>query len=335
MWLLFIFIMSRLTNEKKVTSEEILCKTNNGLDIFRSEIPGLNLRKKHSSPFRKDSDPSALVKLSKTSGIYIHVDYGDNAKVRDPITFIRDLYNLTYQEALDKIAFNLNIGERIAKEITPIQKEITPLIYEFEEMRFKPNHHLYWNAGELSEDFLRKHNIFAASKIAVNKNVFKIPNNELCFIYVPIDLPFGNLKILRIGQSVLPNQKWRSNIPSSYLWSMYEHTEKVDDLWVIKSRKDEMIAKLLGLNTISTQSENSQVLNENMDLIKSKANRIILNMGSDPDGVKKSKEVQQTHKCLYYNTPKPFLPEVNDLFSFVSNFSLRQLERHIKAKKLL
>lgn len=336
--------MSRSNPSKEtITAEDIMLATSNGLDVFEREI-GQIPNKNISSPFRSDSNPSFRVKQSRSSGIWFFNDFGSGEK-GSCITFIEKLYGLTFAEAVNKIAwdFGINDKEIIAKRaiVQPevkILRDNKPILYEFEEMPFKKQHHGYWNAGELTEDYLKDNNVFAASKIAVNKKVIKVPDNEMCFVYVPDDPNEKGLKILRIGKTVLPQDKWRTNIPNSYLWNFKKYNEeeyKREKLWTLKSRKDELVLNLLGIDTISTQSENAEILDSNMERILPLAKDIVISYGSDLDGVTKCKYVQKKHNTLYYNTPRSVLSIANDQFSFVANFGLRALENHIKSKGLL
>ena len=333
--------MGRKALEKEITPEDIFRFTDNGLDIFERELPNVTLTKNIRSPFHIDTNPSFRVKKSGKSGLYIGTDY-TTGKIYTGISLVQELYNLDFVDAMNKISWDFKISNQKTEYVKvnkvfeeKVIKPSEPILYEFTEMRFEKRHHNYWNSGELYEDFLKKNDIFAASHIAINKKVVEILDDEMCFIYVAKVRPYGELKILRIGHTVDKSQKWRTNIPNTYVWGLSDYKDySLENLWVIKSRKDEMIAKLLDLSTTSVQSENDIILDMNMPKLKSKAKNIILSFGSDADGVKKSKIVQQKHDCKYYNTPKNMLPDINDLFSYVAVHGLRKLERHIKSKKL-
>lgn len=331
--------MGREALKKEIFIEDIFDNTDKGLDVFEKEIPNLTLTKNVRSPFHNDKTPSFRVKLSSTSGLYIGIDYS-TGKSYNAISFIQELYNLSYKEAIEKIAWEFKLSERkvekgnklsIKKDKILINSH--SIIYEFEEIRFKKRHHDYWNPGELYEDFLRENNIFAASKIANNRKVIKIPEDEMCFVYIPSDLDYGKLKILRIGKNIKKENKWKSNINGDYIWNLWRYNDKkVDNLWILKSLKDEMVIKLLGKDTCSTQSENSFNLNNRMSDILNICSNPIICFGSDKQGVNSCKIIQSKYNCRYYNTPKSCLPEINDPFSYVSKFGLRQLERHINLK---
>lgn len=334
--------MGRLQIKNQVTADEILAKTNNGCDIFQRELSNFKLGRNISSPFHTDSTPSFRIKPSSKTGIYIGIDY-KTGKIYNGITLVKEIYGLTFKQALIKIAEDFNIIKRRTHSFTKKEPESkiisqiqTPIKYEFTAIPFNKDHHLYWNRGHLSEDFLKNNNIFAASHLAVNSNVIKIPEDQLCFVYVAEDRPYGELKILRIGDSLTKNEKWRTNIPNNYLWEGYKYKNNeipLDNLWIIKSRKDEMIAKLLGINTVSVQSENETVLLDNLPFLQTLSTNLTLNYGSDPDGMQKSNLIKTACPDIQiYHTPLSFLPEVNDLFSFSVKFGLETLEKNIITK---
>jgi hypothetical protein len=333
--------MSRSSKIEKITTEDIYRSTSMGREIFEKELGTINPNKNISSPVRGgDNNPSARIKPSKTSGIWLLTDH-TTGEFFTPISFIERIYGLSFQDAVNKIAwdFGLKTDKGIILDKVPLietKQEVIhkPLLYEFQEMKFKDKHHKYWNAGELYEDYLRKNNVFAASKIAINKKVIKIPSDELCFVYLTGDSQEKGMKILRIGPNIQKKDKFRTNITNHYLWNYYKYKNTyVDNLFVLKSRKDELVMNLLGYDTISSQSENAEILDLNMPKILPLADSIILSYGSDADGVKKSKQVQQKYNTKYYNTPKNLLQfGINDQFSYVAQFGLKSLDNHIKTR---
>jgi len=335
--------MSRSNLRITYSSEDIMNASNNGYDIFVRELGSVNPRKNISNPFIKDRNPSCRVKQSKTSGIWMLKCYNDDGWMGNAISFIQRRYSLTFKEAIDKIAVDLGLSDTINKEYTPIAKTEnikpvtnTKLFVEYEKIPFTKVHADYW--GVLTEEHLNSENIFAISKIAINKKVTEIPKNEISFVYIPDGNEIKNgVKQLRIGKNVTKQDKWRSyNMPNSFLWNYSKYKDKkVKRLFVLKSRKDELIFNLLGFNTISVQSENGHILDENMPKILPLADEIVLVMGSDEQGVNMCKPIQKKYNVRYYNTPKNLLPLVNDPFSFYSAFSLNALKNHLKTKKLL
>lgn len=333
--------MSRLSQEQtQITTDDILRATNMGRDIWEKELGIIRSNKNISSPFRTDKNPSFRVKASKTSGIYIGTDY-TTGETYTPFTFIAKLYNLEFKNVINKIAWDFGLKNQKSINynkinITSVNKPKIiekPILYEYQACSFTKEAHKYW--GVLKEDFLNENLVFMACKIAINKKVIDIPKDELCFVYETGDPLQKGIQILRIGKNVDKSQKWRTNIPNTYVRNLFKYNANnpVDNLFVVKSRKDELVLNLLNYDTVSTMSENAVILDQNMSKIMPMAKNIYLNFGSDDDGRDKSILVQQKWKTKWFNTPRNLLTnEINDNFSYANEFGLRSLNNLIQNK---
>lgn len=337
--------MSRLSQEQLkhdiITTDDILKITSMGKDIYEREIGTIHSHKNISSPLRVDKNPSVRIKPSRTTGIYIYTDY-TTGEVFSPFTFIGKLYNLEFKDVMNKIAWDFGLknidgsvnNKKIDKVILPKKQIIEkPIFYEYQACSFSNEAHKYW--GVLKEDFLNENLVYMACKIAINKKVIDIPKDEMCFVYETGDPKQTGIQILKIGESVTKANKWRTNIPNTYVRNLYKYNKEnpVDNLFVVKSRKDELVLNLLGYDTVSTMSENAIILDQNMPEILQMANNVYINFGADDDGRDKSIIVQQKYKCKYFNTPKNLLTnEINDNFSYANTFGLKSLNTLIQNK---
>ena len=336
--------MSRLQQQESlqlITTDDILNATSNGRDIFEKEIGSIPSHKNISSPFRKDSNPSMRIKSSSKTGIYLATDY-TTGEVFSPFTFIGKLYGLEFKDVINKLAWDFGLKNkdgsinynRVSKTVVEKKKIIEkPIFYEYQVCDFSKEAIKYW--GVLSETFLNKNLVFQACKIAINKKVIDIPKDQMCFVYETGDPLQTGIQMLRIGEDVEKKDKWRTNIPNTYIRNLfkYDKNSPVDKLFVVKSRKDELVLNLLGYNTVSTMSENAIILDQNMPKILAVANTVYINYGSDEDGVEKSLTVQQKYGCKYFNTPKHILKNgINDNFSYANTFGLKALDNLIKNK---
>lgn len=318
-------------------AKDIMNLTDNGRDIFEHElgyIPSKNI----SSPLRVgDSNPSFQVKRT-SAGNWKAVDYRGNFE-GNAIEFVQALYGLSFGKAIEKIVADLGLRnirnntkyKRIEKkEEIHIEKE--PLLIEFSDMSFTKKHHEYFNRGHLSEDFLRNHDIYAAEKWAIEKKIQPILEDEIVFAYYARDI--DKTKILRIGENIPAELKWRSGMNNSYLWSFWEHDHIIDDMFVIKSRKDEMIAKFLGYDTISTQNESSKIMMGNVERINSISRNPIICYGTDPQGKEESIKITQATSWKWFNIQNKLYNKygIDDLFEFSSEFGLELLDKLIQLK---
>ena len=326
-----LFYMSR---SDVVTVDEILRLTDGGYDVFKYElgnIPSGNI----SSPLRTgDNDPSFGVYNYR--GVWFFKDQGGSQDAGTAIQFVQKRYNLNFVEALNKIAADLGIKERrlnykayvkIDKPHEKIYKQIDADFCPFDKF-----HAAYWDKIHLPEDFLKKNNIYRVKKWAVDKKIQEKMDGELTFAYYAPDI--DRFKILRIN---VPSElKWKTSVPNKYLWSYYEYKDSpVEDLFVIKSRKDEMVMRYLGYDTVSVQSEASRTFLENnvSKVAKISTNPIIL-MGTDPQGKKTSQIITQATGWKWFNIKNDLYEkyDIEDPAAFVEAFNMKQLDNLIKIK---
>lgn len=318
--------------EKILTKEDILEMTNGGMDIFLRE--GCKNQRKHQrSVFSNDKTPSMQI---KNKGNIVTFACYSSGRRGDAVTFICELYGLTFKEALEKIKndFNLSPNGKQYERIIPLERiavEEPPIEIDWERMPFKKKHHEYFNTGHLQESFLNSINVYALKNWAINKKAQEFTEGQFSFVY---ECPEG-CKILNLGENVKPYNKWRTSVKKHYLWN-FDKYNNVKDLFIAKSVKDMAILLLLGRNACSVQSENSSVLIENMPKILEKCNSPIINFGSNEIDKNKSIEVTKEFPQLrWFNTPNSLLKfGIEDNFDYSKAYGLKSFENLLKRKKL-
>ena len=335
--------LSQIEHKQNITTDDILNASCQGRNIWERELGNLPQHKNISSPFRTDKNPSFRVKPSKTTGIYIGTDY-TTGEVFNPFQFIAKLYNLEFKDVINKLSWDFGLKnkngdinyEKISQIITPKKQIIIekPILYEYQSMSFTKEAHKYW--GVLEEDFLNENFVYQCSKYAVNKKVIDAPKDELMFVYKTGDPKETRLQFLRIGKNVSKADKWRKAVPNTYCMDLHLYENKhVENLFISKSRKDQLVLKLLGYDSISCMSENAVILDQNMPKIIEVCDNQWINYGSDEDGKLKSIEVQQKYKktCKWFNTPNNLVTnEITDNFSYAQSFGLKSLNNLIQNK---
>ena len=287
-------------------------------------------------PFHVEKTPSFTVKES--TGLF--KCFGCGVGGVGVINFIMLKENLSFTDSIEFLSrdlINVNTERKIIKrEVIDI-----PVVNDFVEMPFTARHHDYFNAGELTESIVTKEgDIYAVKKFAVNKKVIKIPDDRYMFCYVHRDnegKETGGLKFLTLGRNVLKEEKWRTNVPNTQLWYLYKYNkDSCKQLFIAKSNKDALINISCGICSIATQSENAAILNENIPKLKLlyPDTELILNLGSDNQGVQQSKIVSEKYNLRWFNTPKKFLVnDINDNFEYVKNFGIDNYIKLLKKYK--
>jgi hypothetical protein len=334
-----------MSRTKIITLEDVHKLTDNGKMVFEREVGSFTTHKNVSSPLRTgDSNPSFRI-YQNNSSIWSFKDYGGGQESGSYINLIMTLYNLSFQQAIDKVwcDFNGNSKDLSRVKFEKKEKKIKsqPLLFEFNDCKFTDRHHKYWNKGGLTEDFLNKEgDIYGIRLWAINKKIQKFTRDEIAFAYVYKDEngnETGELKILRIGPEVEKQDKWKNNLKSNSLWYLYKYiNQDISQLFISKSNKDALCTMKLGIPSIATQSENDKILKTNIPRLLEITPNLVLNFGSDEQGVNSSKSVSQEFNLNWFNTPKTVLDfDINDNFAYISQFGENSFINLLKKKGYL
>ena len=196
--------------------EDLHILTNNGREVFIQELGSIPT-KAINSPLRVDQHPSFSL-FCGSDGIWRYKDFS-NGDSGSYIDFIKKRYNLEFPEAKEYIRNSVGNTPKdsIKRNIEKIHKETK---IEFSDKKFTKRGHQYWNSFCLSEEFLRKDDIYQVKLYTINDKLIKIPDNQDVFAYYSPDE--DKVKLLTIGENV--KFKWISNLKSSYLWYYYRYT---------------------------------------------------------------------------------------------------------------
>lgn len=326
--------MSRLS---VISQEELWEKTDNGLSVFEQEIEDFSLIKNVKNPFKEERNPSARIKKSSKSGLYLLNIYNDEGGFYNAITFIQHKYNLNYQEAIDYI-----LGKITANPVKKTKKEVknSTFYYDFEPMPFSKEHTDYYCCG-LDEKFLTKEmDIYAVKRYAINKNIKYPKKDEFMFCYEHRNIEgkiTNRVKLLTLGKNVEKKDKWRTNcLPYEFFY-----THKIKDnklVFLSKSNKDAAITQKLGITTIAAMSENKWNIAEGLVKLKDVYPNVkfVLNLGSDNQAKETSIWLSKEFKLNWFNTPNRFLQnDINDNFSYVKAFGMESFKKLLIKKGFL
>lgn len=329
---------------KYITAEDVFQQTNGGLDVFRREIPDFSTTQNvRNILVSSDKNPSARIKQSSTSGLWLFKVYNAGGGCYNAIQFIQKRYNLSFKEAIDYIIQGMNLQPVIEHKPIIIKKK-EPIFYEVETMPFTKQHTNYYCIGGLTEEFLNKEmDIWAVKRYAINKNVREPKKDQFMFVYIFRDengnIVPGKMKFLTLGKNVDKKFKWRTNVEPDMLWYSYKIKNSKTPIMTCKSNKDAAIIEMCGLTSIATTSENYHNIKAALEKIipKYSDKEFALTMGSDPQGsLDTSIPLSKYFNLRWFNIPKKFLSiDCNDPFSYCFNFGIASLKQLLKNKKYL
>ena len=270
--------------KEPLTIEYILSKVSE-YDIYASYIgqfkPGLI----YNSPFRKDTNPSFGVFLSKRTGKLLFKDHGSGV-CGDVIKFVREITGISnYNDVLQEIVRKLKITNKtVLKSTKPIESKET--IIGIVRQAFTEIDEQYWGSYHISMPTLEKYNVHSIKYYLCNgivKGIYKDENPMYAYKV------YNNFKIYRpLGDKFT---KWRNNLTEFDVQGYAQLPKKGNLLIITKSLKDVMVLHEMGYNAVSPSSESTFIPDVVLNDLKKRFKNILLCFDRDIPGVQNMRKV--------------------------------------------
>lgn len=324
--------------KKTITPKLILDKISE-YDIYRFYLGNFKLGKAFKSPFRRDKNPSFVVRPA-SSGLY-HVDYGNEDYKGDCFNLVSQLFGISFTDTLNKIDqdFGLGLGKSTKRDYQRIISQ-----YDQPTLEKKYVHILvitramtseelaYWNQYHLSADDLKTNQVFGVQKIYMNRQLVRNYGNELRFAYF-------NEPHWKIYQPNIKDKKkkfYPNNTPNDYIEKL-GNLVNTDIGIITKSRKDRMVISKIFPHVCSTQNESSSAFTEdNIEFLINNCKRPYIAFDNDPPGKKASQELTETYGWKHINVPDKYIPEkITDFADLAKAYGMDAVIKHFQTKGIL
>lgn len=270
--------------KEPLTLDYILSKVSE-YDIYAHYLgkfkPGLI----YNSPFRKDSNPSFGVFLSKRTGKLLFKDHGSGV-CGDIIKFVRELTGITnYNDVLQEIVNRLKITNKtVLKSTKPIESKET--IIGIVRQPFTEKDKQYWATFNISIPTLEKFNVNSIKYYLCNgivKGIYKEENPMYAYKV------YNNFKIYKpLGDKFT---KWRNNLTEYDIQGYAQLPKKGNLLIITKSLKDVMVLHEMGYFAVSPSSESTFIPETVLNDLKKRFKHILLCFDRDVPGVTNMRKV--------------------------------------------
>ena len=270
--------------KEPLTLDYILSKVNE-YDIYASYIgqfkPGLI----YNSPFRKDTNPSFGVFLSKRTGKLLFKDHGSGV-CGDVIKFVREITGISnYNDVLQEIVRKLKITNKtVLKSTKPIESKET--IIGIVRQAFTEIDKTYWGSYHITIPTLEKFNVHSIKYYLCNgivKGIYKDENPMYAYKV------YNNFKIYRpLGDKFT---KWRNNLTDIDVQGYAQLPKKGNLLIITKSLKDVMVLHEMGYNAVSPSSESTFIPDIVLNDLKKRFKNILICFDRDAAGVRNLRKV--------------------------------------------
>lgn len=329
--------------ESAIRIEDVLSKITE-YDIFKYYMPHSNweLNTVTLSPFRDERNPSFMI--GDRNGKLTFIDFGDTSKRGSCFDFVQMLfYTKNITETLELINRDFGLGlrkntntheyKRIVSEYKqPVKMSKVYTNIQVVVRRFNSEELAYWAQYHISEDELKANNVYALSKVYLNKQLVTGALDELKFGYLYDD----KWKIYR-PYAKDKKYKWvPNNVPITSMDGK-DNIKNCDVAFINKSKKDYMVMSKIIPCSCAVQNEGLGCFSpENVDYLKSNSKRQILSFDSDITGVSNSQQITQLFGFDYCNVPKKYLEEgIKDWADLAKVHGMKVIEDYLKEKELI
>ena len=325
----------------ELTAEEILSKVSEYV-LYRHYFGEFTLNQATYNHLRGEDihgTPSFII--SNRYGHLHHKDFGDDRWSGGCFHLVQQIYNCSYNEALEHIDQDLGLGilphhnsglyRQIKKQIK--QPEEFGKRYSLIQMvtrKFTKEELDYWQQyGQTLED-LKANHVYSIKEMYLDRKRYPLKDTQLRFGY----LFNGYWKLYSPHED--KKRKWISNVPITTLDGK-ENIENCCTAYITKSKKDMLVLKKLYPYVIATQNESVGCFSEeNINFIKSNSKRQVLLYDADEAGVKASLEITKRFGFEYCNVPRKYLDEgINDFADLYRVYGEKVIRDHLLKKKML
>ena len=127
-----------------ITPDDIYSKTNNGLDIILYYYPQAREALEGNKLFKLRDEKTASASIKQFNNVYKVTDFGDDGRAIGPIDICMREENLSFTEAIFRLADRYNVEKILSKDVNKANIEKRPATNDEEEGHF---------SFELNKDF--------------------------------------------------------------------------------------------------------------------------------------------------------------------------------------
>ena len=297
-----------------LSKDELLKRTNNGLDVFRYYISGgWRVGRNFLNPFYDDHKASCNIYFDRKSGSYRIKDFGNIDFSGDCIFLVGKLKGLDCENSKEFVKIlqiinhdlNLGLNENDIPHLThtlPVTKSDQKLEQAAESKKTKPfsvnqqsfsaKELLFWKQYGITAEILKLYKVISLKEFQSENNdgkPFSFKSSELEPIfgycgkrYIKIYRPFSEIRFLYGG-----------NFGENYCFGLEQLPIKGDTLFITGGEKDVLSLAAHGFHAICFNSETSAIPDTTIRKLTHRFKHIVLLYDVDKTGLDSSTKHQQ------------------------------------------
>lgn len=320
--------------------EEILERTNNGLNVFKHYITcQWRVGRNFFNPLYEDKKASCNIYFDRKNGVYNLKDFGNDEYSGDCFYFVGKLKGLNcnntidFVEILKSINRDLSLGlsedteipiQSIPKPTIPILPEKKTKPYSFQEQRFIQNELEYWEKYGINSELLEQYKVCSVRE-------FKSENsdNKPYSIASSSAEPIFGYKSKRYIKLYRPSSKIRflygGDIGDNYCFGLEQLPAKGDTVFITGGEKDVLSLVAKGFHAICFNSETVNIPATIIHKLSFRFKHIILLYDVDKTGFESSSKHKK--QLAKYGVKRLLLPlsgtkeekDISDYFRLGNN----------------
>jgi len=329
--------------------EEILLRTNKGLEIFCFYMPiDFVIKRNFRNPLYDDKRASCNIYLDRKSDCYRMKDFGNDAYSGDCFWFAATMIGLDVKKDFVKVLetiirdlqLNIYIGkqERFEQRSTIMKPPKPPISqpadqpklmeekkwFKLIEQSFGIEEMKYWQQYGIDSNTLQRFHVKSLARYESISNQGKpftlgSTNEEPMFAYnmgafVKVYRPKSKLRFLYGGEKV-----------TDYVFGFQQLPSKGDIIFITGGEKDVLSLSAHGFNAICFNSETAEIPENIIEGLQLRFRHIIILYDTDETGIREAK--QQTNALIQYKVLSLTLPlqgiksekDISDFFALGNN----------------
>lgn len=304
-----------------ITKEDIL-KQRSQEEIFSFYGCPLN-QSMFCSPLRQDRNPTCTLKW-----IGDRLNYRDwaESKPLDCFGFVMEKFGMDFQQALEKIYFDLdlkvegNYNSQPIDNIQPAKSE--KAVIDVTEQEFDKIDIAFLRQYGITKELCDKYKVFSVRNVKINGYYsYTRTYRDPCLGYYFGRDDRGNPKY-KLYFYRREQKKFICNTNRIQGWVQIPQEGNL--LVITKSLKDVMVLDKLNYNAIAPQAESFQFYDYIIGNLKERFNHIITLYDNDETGIKYAKEMEQR-----FNIPAVFVKETKDVSDLIAKVGVRETKTRI------
>lgn len=315
-----LYDFSKVKETFFISTDFILSKISE-IEIYEKYLGRIiNINNFYYSPFKVERTPSFRFLVKDGQLLFKCFSSGNYGNC---FNFVSQLFNLDFQETLQKIAndFKLNVPNTKIKnrKIIPLSQifiEKEPSKIEVVLQEFTPSDLNYWKQYHIDIKLLDLYNIKSVKEVWVNGQLYwKYKESNPIFRY-----RFGDrVKCYRPLEKD-KKKKWLSNTKSIDIQGFNELPDKGKLLFITSSMKDVVTLKVMNYDAIAPQAESNYLDIKMIQYLYTRFKRIIIFYDSDTDGLDLAKKRAEETGLEYVYLPLMF--EKKDPSDFIKEYGI-------------